>query len=68
MGATHEAIADEADAETRQMVEGRRLWGRGIGWNDAKILASVVIGSCWLWTNDRRLDEIAGQMNAAWRE
>lgn len=55
------------DAETRQMVEGRRLWGRGIGWNDAKILASVVIGNCWLWTNDRRLDEIAGEMNVAWR-
>lgn len=55
------------DAETRQMVEGRRLWGRGIGWNDAKILASVVIGGCLLWTNDRRLDEIADEMDVAWR-
>jgi len=55
------------DAETRQMVEARRLWGRGIGWNDAKILASVVIEGCWLWTNDRRLEEIAGEMGVAWR-
>lgn len=55
------------DAETRQMVEARRLWGRGIGWNDAKILASVVIGSCLLWTKDRRLDEIAEEMGVAWR-
>ncbi len=55
------------DAETRQMVEARRLWGRGIGWNDAKILASVVIGACLLWTRDQRLDEIAGEMGVAWR-
>lgn len=56
------------DAETRQMVEGRRLWGRGIGWNDAKMLASVVIGGCLLWTRDRRLDEIAAELNVAWKE
>jgi len=56
------------DAETRQMVEARRLWGRGIGWNDAKILASVVIGGCLLWTRDRRLDEIAAELNVAWKE
>jgi predicted nucleic acid-binding protein len=55
------------DAETRQMVEARRLWGRGIGWNDAKILASVVIGGCLLWTQDKRLDEAALEMGAAWR-
>ncbi len=55
------------DAETLQMVEARRLWGRGIGWNDAKILASVVIGGCLLWTRDRRLDEIAKEVGVAWR-
>jgi predicted nucleic acid-binding protein len=56
------------DAETRQMVEARRLWGRGIGWNDAKILASVVIGGCLLWTRDRRMHEIAEELHVAWRE
>ena len=55
------------DAETRQMVEARKLWGRGIGWNDAKILASVVIGNCSLWTKDRRLDEAAAELGVAWR-
>lgn len=55
------------DAETRQMVEARRLWDRGIGWSDAKILASVVIGECLLWTRDARLDGIAEEMNVAWR-
>jgi len=56
------------DAETRQMVEARRLWGRGIGWNDAKILASVVIGGCRLWTLDVRLDEVAGELGVAWTD
>lgn len=55
------------DAETLRMVESRRLWGRGIGWNDAKILASVLIGGCLLWTRDRRLEEIADELGAAWR-
>ena len=54
------------DAEVRQMVEGRRFWGRGVGWNDAKILASVVIGNCVLWTNDRRLREMAGDLKVSW--
>lgn len=56
-----------SDAETMHMVEGRRLWGRGIGWSDAKILASVTIGNCLLWTGDMRLDAAAEEMGVAWR-
>jgi predicted nucleic acid-binding protein len=55
------------DAETRQMVEARKFWGIGICWNDAKILASVVIGSCLLWTLDKRLDKAAAELGVAWR-
>ena len=51
--------------ETRQMVESRQLWGRGIQWNDAKILASSVIGEVPLWTFDERLKEIAGELGAS---
>ncbi len=54
------------DAETHQMVEARRLWGSGIQWNDARLLASVVIGGVKLWTVDARLSEIAGEMGVAW--
>lgn len=56
------------DAETLQMVEARRLWGRGIQWNDARILASVVIGRVKLWTVDQNLAEIAGEMGVAWNQ
>ena len=54
------------DAETHQMVEARRLWGRGIQWNDARILASTVIGGVKLWTADKKLLEIAAEMGVAW--
>jgi len=48
--------------ETRQMVESRRLWGRGIQWNDAQILASAVIAEVPLWTFDERLKEMAADL------
>lgn len=54
------------EAETNRMVEARRLWGRGIQWNDAQLLASAVIGGAKLWTLDGRLAEIAGEMGVAW--
>jgi hypothetical protein len=55
------------DEETSRMVEARRLWGRGIQWNDARILASALIGGVDLWTFDLRLDQIAAEIGVAWR-
>ena len=54
------------DAETLQMVEARRLWGRGIQWNDANILASTVISGALLWTTDARLAKIAAECGVAY--
>lgn len=55
-------------AETRQMVEGRQLWGRGIQWNDARILASAILGEVPLWTFDPRLQEIANELGVGFPE
>lgn len=52
-------------SETRQMVESRRLWGRGIQWNDARILASAILGPVPLWTFDIRLNEIAKEVGVS---
>jgi predicted nucleic acid-binding protein len=52
--------------ETRQMVESRRLWGRGIQWNDAQILASAVIAEVPLWTFDERLKEMAMDLGVSY--
>lgn len=52
-------------SETRQMVESRQLWGRGIQWNDARILASSILGEIPLWTFDLRLQVIARELKIA---
>jgi predicted nucleic acid-binding protein len=52
-------------SETRQMVESRKLWGRGIQWNDARILASSILGQIPLWTFDLRLQLIARELEIA---
>jgi predicted nucleic acid-binding protein len=38
-----------------EFVRDRRLHGRGIGWIDAHLLASALIGRLKLWTTDPRL-------------
>lgn len=50
-------------SETRRMIDARKLWGRGIGWNDAQLLASAIIGGIPLWTFDLRLKDIAADSN-----
>jgi len=47
--------------ESRVMtfVESNRLFQKGIGWLDAQLLAACAAWPCRIWTNDRRLAEIA---------
>ena len=58
VAATHE--------EALQLVEDRKLWGRGIGWVDAHLLASALISNCRLWTLDERLDRAARDTGVKW--
>jgi predicted nucleic acid-binding protein len=49
-------IASIADVEeTMFVVESRKLWGKGIGWSDAQLVASALISGSALWTHDKRL-------------
>src|SRR5262245_36261084 len=45
--------------EVVELVRGRRLQGRGIGWVDAHLLALAAVTSVRLWTADARLHAIA---------
>ena len=48
------------DQGVRHLVEGRRLWGRGLSAVDAALLASVVVTpGVSLWTRDKRLRQAA---------
>ena len=41
--------------EVLQFIENQQLFGRGIGWVDAHLLASALLSGCRLWTLDKPL-------------
>jgi len=47
-------------------VRERRLHGRGIGWIDAHLLASALVGHLKLWTADPRLAVLAKEFGIAY--
>ncbi len=54
-----------AHDEVVAFVRDRRLYGRGIGWIDAHLLAAAIVGSYRLWTADPRLGGIAKDLSIA---
>jgi predicted nucleic acid-binding protein len=60
------AAPSATDAEALAFIERRALMGRGIGYIDAHLLASVALtGTARLWTRDRRLAAVAAELNLA---
>lgn len=54
------------DQEVLAFIESRNLMGRGVGYVDAHLLASVVLdGTAKLWTRDRRLAAVAADLPLA---
>jgi predicted nucleic acid-binding protein len=51
--------------EVLSMLEKRRLFGRGLGWVDVHLLASVLITENTLWTLDKPLQRAADALNVA---
>ena len=51
-----------SNAEVLQLIEARRLWGRGLGWIDAHLLASALLSNCRFWTLDVRLAKAAAEL------
>src|SRR5262245_11186647 len=61
----HQApIVSHADVVV--FVRERRLHGRGVGWIDAHLLASALVGRLKLWTMDPRLQVIAQELGVAY--
>ena len=56
-----------SDDTVLSLIERHQLMGRGIGYIDAHLLASVSLaGSDLLWSYDRRLMDAATDMDLAW--
>lgn len=53
------AATRASDDEASHLLEQHQLWGKGIGWVDAHLLASALLSRGRLWTLDQRLAEIA---------
>jgi predicted nucleic acid-binding protein len=48
--------------EVLRLVDDRCLWGRGLGWVDAHLLASALLSHCAFWTLDGRLAQAAREV------
>jgi predicted nucleic acid-binding protein len=54
------------DDEVMPFIQGSRLFGRGIGYLDVHLLASVrLTAGSLLWTHDRRLRDVADELGMA---
>lgn len=53
----HAIVAD--DLEVLDLLERRRIFGKGIGWVDAHLLTSALLARTTLWTMDRALARVA---------
>ncbi len=47
------------DGEVLDFIERNALFGLGIGYVDAQLLASARLSSAFLWTHDKRLRDVA---------
>ena len=56
-----------SDAEALGFIAQRALMGRGIGYIDVHLLASVALsGAATLWTRDKRLSAVAARLKLAY--
>ena len=63
--ATLDAPRVAEHGEVLALVERSRLWGRGIGWVDAHLLASALLDRIGLWTLDAPLARVARELGVA---
>ena len=49
--------------EVLRFLEARHLYGRGLGWVDAHLLASTLLTGCRLWTLDQPLRKAAAAVH-----
>lgn len=47
-----------------EFLEARRLWGLGLGWIDARLLASSLVSGCGHWTLDKRLGQVVSTLDS----
>lgn len=62
-----ESLPTPTHEETLFFIDKNQLMGRGVGYIDIQLLASVTLSKgVKLWTLDKRLANIAAEMNLGW--
>lgn len=56
------AAIPASNQEALRLLNARRLWGRGLGWVDAHLLASALLSGCRFWTIDAKLAKAAREL------
>lgn len=57
------------DAEVLRMIEQHALYGKGVGFADAHLLAAArLTAETLLWSRDKRLARVADELGVAFRE
>jgi predicted nucleic acid-binding protein len=56
------AAKSASTEEVLDLIERRKLYGLGLGWIDAHLLASALLSHSRLWTIDKRLQAAASQL------
>jgi predicted nucleic acid-binding protein len=60
---------EEADFDdAMHLLESKKLWGKGLQWNDIVLLASAKLSGIPLWTRDKRLALAAEELGVGWSE
>jgi predicted nucleic acid-binding protein len=63
-----ESVQVATPDELAELLQRRALFGRGCGFVDLSLLASVLLSDqTLLWTLDKRLEELAAQLGRAYR-
>lgn len=67
MLATLDSVSVASSTEVLAFIEQRKLFGRGCGFVDVSLLASALLsGQVHIWTHDRRLTTLAGEIGRSY--
>lgn len=55
-----------AHSEVVECVRAHKLFGKGIGWTDAHLLASTLVAHARIWTADKALASVADELGVAY--
>jgi predicted nucleic acid-binding protein len=54
--------------ESLSFIEARKIMGKGLGYIDVHLLASALLTGVSLWTLDKKLDKVAGELRCRYRQ